>query len=169
MERLGCYRLHPSGEGILGIDTASLEDFLNRHRLIGADTMVFIYHLEDHPVYAPLTEMIFESWEAGSTFGITSIITLLEILVKPKRDRNSDAVRDYKEILTTYPNLRLVNLDPELADRASDLRAKYNLKTPDAIQIAATLQAGGIAFITNDPAFKRVTEIEVLMLNDLIE
>jgi len=52
--------------------------------------------------------------------------------------------------------------------RASGLRAKYNLKTPDAIQIAATLQAGGTAFITNDPAFKRVTEIEVLVIDQLI-
>ncbi|MBI4595931.1 MAG: PIN domain-containing protein [Candidatus Tectomicrobia bacterium] len=89
------------------------------------DTMVFIYHPEDHPTYAPLTEVIFESWEAGSSFGATSIIALLEILVKPKREGNWEAVRDYKEMLTTYPNLQLVELDLDLADRSSDLRAKY--------------------------------------------
>jgi predicted nucleic acid-binding protein len=152
----------------LGINTARLEEFLVQHRLIGADTMVFIYHLEDHPTYAPLTQVIFEAWEAGSTRGVTSIITLLEILVKPKREGNLEAVRDYKEMLTTYPNLQLVDLGLEVADVASDLRAKYNLKTPDAIQIAATQHAGGTAFITNDPAFRRVTEIEVLVLDDLL-
>jgi len=115
----------------LGIDTAGLEEFLNRHRLIGADTMVFIYHLEDHPMYAPLTELIFESWESGNTSGVSSVITLLEILVKPKREGNSEAARDYKELLTTFPNLQMVDLDAELADKASDLRARFNLKTPD--------------------------------------
>jgi predicted nucleic acid-binding protein len=152
----------------LGLGIAPLQEFLSRHRLIGADTMVFIYHLEDHPIYAQATEVIFESWEAGNTAGVTSIITLLEILVKPKRDGNLEAARDYREMLTRFPNLELVILDLELADRASGLRAKYNLKTPDAIQIAATLQAGGTAFITNDPAFKRVTEIEVLVMDELI-
>jgi predicted nucleic acid-binding protein len=136
--------------------------------LIGADTMVFIYHLEDHPRYAQITSVIFEAWEAGSTLGVSSIITLLEILVKPKREGNLVAVRDYKELLTTYPNLQLVDLNLTVADRASGLRAKYNLKTPDAIQIATTLHVGGTAFVTNDPAFKRVGEIEVMVIDELI-
>lgn len=147
---------------------AGLQESLNRHRLVGVDTMVFIYHLEDHPRYAQVTEVIFESLEAGSTSGVSSTITLLEILVKPKREGHLEAARDYREMLTTFPNLQLIDLDPELADRASDLRAKYNLKTPDAIQIAATLQAGGTAFITNDPVFKRVTEVEVLVIDEVI-
>jgi len=130
--------------------------------------MIFIYHLEDHPIYAQATEVLFESWEAGSTSGVTSIITMLEILIKPKRDGNLEAARDYMEMLTTFPNLELVNLDLGLADMAAGLRAKYNLKTPDAIQIAATLQTGGTAFVTNDPAFKRVAEIEVLVIDELI-
>lgn len=152
----------------MGVDTTRLEEFLARHRLVGADTMVFIYHLEDHPTYAPLTQVIFEAWEVGTTRGVTSMITLLEILVKPKREGHAQAARDYQEVLTTYPNLQLVDLDLRVADIASDLRAKYNLKTPDAIQVAATQSAGGTAFLTNDPSFRRVTEIEVLLLDDLL-
>jgi len=150
------------------VDTACLEGLLNRHRLIGADTMVFIYHLEDHPRYAQITSMIFEAWESGSTLGVSSIVTLLEILVKPKREGNLAAVRDYMELLTTYPNLQLVDMNLAVADKASGLRAKYNLKTPDAIQIATTLQVGGTAFVTNDPVFKRVSEIDVLVMDELI-
>jgi hypothetical protein len=33
----------------------ALEDFLARHKRVGVDTVVFIYHLEDHPRYAQLT------------------------------------------------------------------------------------------------------------------
>ena len=152
----------------MGVATPSLEELLNRHRLIGADTRVFIYHLEDHPTYAQITQEIFEAWEAGSTLGVSSIITLLEILVKPRREGNHQAVRDYREMLTTYPNLQLLDLDLELADKASALRAKYNLKTPDAIQVAAAMHAGGTAFITNDLSFKRVHGIEVVLLDELL-
>jgi hypothetical protein len=36
-----------------------LHDFLKKHPVIGLDTSLFIYHLEDDPRYAPLTEVIF--------------------------------------------------------------------------------------------------------------
>jgi len=35
-----------------------LVQFLRRHRLLAADTMVFIYHLQDHPRYVPATQVI---------------------------------------------------------------------------------------------------------------
>lgn len=129
--------------------------------------MVFIYYLEDHPVYAPLVQPLFESLEKGSTKGITSVITLLEILVKPKRVGDREAVRDYLDFLTTYPHLTIVEVDLELVDMASDLRAKYAVRTPDALQVASALRAGATGFITNDPQLKRVTELEVLLLKEL--
>lgn len=147
----------------------ALEEFLARHKQIGADTMVFIYHLEDHPTYAPLTQSIFEAWEEGRNCGVTSVITLLEVLVKPKQEGNLEAAHDYRELLTTYPNLSIVDVDLTLADLASDLRAKYGIRAPDALQIAATLQAGATVFITNDEQLKCVTELEVMLLDDLLK
>jgi predicted nucleic acid-binding protein len=47
------------------------------------------------------------------------------------------------------------------------LRATYNLKTPDALQVAAALHAGCDIFLTNDFGIKRVKEIHVLVLDDL--
>jgi predicted nucleic acid-binding protein len=90
------------------------------------------------------------SWEEGRNSGVTSVITLLEVLVKPKREGNLEAARDYRELLTTYPNLCILDIDLMLADLTSDLRAKYGIRTPDALQIAAALQAGATGFITND-------------------
>ena len=151
--------------------TRAVEKFLAQHERIGVDTMVFIYHLQDHPTYAPLTHVIFEAWEEGRNFGITSVITMLEILVKPKRDGNLEATRDYEELLTTYPNLRILDVDLQVAILAADLRAKYAIRTPDALQIATAVQAGASGFITNDEQLKQVAEegIEVLLLDDVLK
>ena len=52
----------------------------------------------------------------------------------------------------------------ELAE-AADLRARFNLRTPDAIQVATAIIAGAQAFITNDARLKSVTEIPVLLIS----
>ncbi|MBU1206560.1 MAG: hypothetical protein KKH04_06500 [Proteobacteria bacterium] len=49
-----------------------IEEWLKKHPLIGLDTPIFIYHLEDHPRYAPLTDALFDSLEKGTVRGITS-------------------------------------------------------------------------------------------------
>jgi predicted nucleic acid-binding protein len=45
--------------------------------------------------------------------------------------------------------------------------AKYNVRVPDAIQIAAALETDAAAFLTNDNELKRVDEIPILTLADL--
>jgi predicted nucleic acid-binding protein len=153
------------------LGTRALEEFLSRHKQVGADTMVFIYHLQDHPTYASLTQTIFEAWEEGRNSGVTSVVTMLEILVKSKREGNLDAAHDYQELLTTYPNLHILDVDLAVAVLAADLRAKYAIRTLDALQIATALHAGASGFITNDEQLKQVAEVglEIVLLDDLLE
>jgi predicted nucleic acid-binding protein len=153
----------------MGQGAGALEEFLSRHKRVGADTMVFIYHLEDHPRYAQLTQPLFEAWEEGRNSGVTSVITLLEILVKPKREGKGEVAREYLELLTTYPNLEIQSIDLGLAELASDLRARYGIRTPDALQLAAALHCGAGGFITNDVRLKGVTELEVVLLDELAD
>lgn len=152
----------------MAIKHKEIKSFLARHKIFAADTMLFIYHFEDHARYAPVTNLLFESWERGSNSGITSVITLMEILVKPRLDENWEAVRDYKDLLLTFPNLQLVPLESECADLASDLRARYGIKTPDAIQVASALFHSATAFVTNDDQIKQVTELEVVLLDEFL-
>lgn len=77
------------------------------------------------------------------------MITLVELLVKPKREGKREVAREYLELLSTYPNLTIVAIDLKVADLAAELRAKYGIRTPDALQLAAALQAGAGGFITN--------------------
>jgi predicted nucleic acid-binding protein len=133
------------------------------------DTSIFIYHLEDHPRYAPLTEVIFNALEEGTNKGVTSYLTLMEILTKPKAEGFLQVVRDYEYYLTTCPNLSFYEMGLECARKASDLRAVDRIKAPDAIQIATAILHGATAFLTNDRIFERIKAMDILILDKLIK
>jgi predicted nucleic acid-binding protein len=133
---------------------------------IALDTMVFIYHLEDYRPQADQTEKIFQKIEDGRYAAVTSYITLLELLVKPKRAGEYKIASDYRDLLLTFPNLVFVPVDAEVADLASHFRARYAFTTPDAIQIATAVLQGASAFITNDEKLRKVKEIPVKLLKE---
>ena len=138
-------------------------------KVVGLDTMVFIYHFEENQAYSPLTFSIFENLEKGNFKGITSILTLLEILVKPKKENNLLLTERYKLLFETFPNLWVKTLNENIADIASSLRANYNINTPDAIQIATSLEVKADIFITNDATLKKISEIKVLLLSEMLK
>lgn len=142
-----------------------LARFIKRHKIIGLDSMLFIYHFEKFENFWQRTQIIFENLEKGKFIGITSVIALIEILTKPKKENNYFLVKEYKELLTSFPHLDIADVNLEIADLTASLRAKYDLTTPDAILIASALNAKAEGFITSDARLKKVKEIDVLVLN----
>ena len=136
---------------------------------IGLDTSPFIYYFEKNPAYLNICREIFDLFEAGKTSAITSVVTLLEVLVQPLAQQRHDLVHTYTESLTTLPHLFLCQIDKEIAVKAAELRAAYKLKTADAIQISAAILWDAQLFLTNDPIFRRVKEIEVVILDDILK
>ncbi len=59
-------------------------------------------------------------------------------------------------------------MDLPVADRAASLRARYRLRTPDAIQLATALQARADVFLTNDRDLQRVEEVPVLLIEECV-
>lgn len=146
----------------------SLAGFLKRHQKIGLDTSVFIFQLEESRKYIHLVHPIFRWLEEPASHAVTSAITMLELLVQPYRRSDVDTVNKFYALLSTYPNLRWVELTLPVADVAARLRAEFNLKTPDAIQVASALASQATGFISNDPAFRRLEKLDVLILDDLV-
>jgi len=147
---------------------AKIAVMLKKYRLVGLDTMVFIYHFEGDETYQPFTTVLFNAIESGTVKGVTSIITLLEVLVMPKKVKNRHLVEEYKFMLQTFPNLSMVSLDEKTADVASSLRAEYNIKTLDAIQIASTMLAGAEAFVTNELSLKRIDKLDIIVIREAL-
>ncbi len=142
---------------------------LAKHKLVGIDTSPFIYHLEGDPDYSKLTLRLFEEIEKGGLKAVTSVLTLMEVLVRPKQVGDKRAVEDYRFVLKTFPNLALRPIDESCAERASDLRATYGVKPPDALQVGTALANDATGFVTNDGRLKKIRELEVMVLDEFVD
>jgi predicted nucleic acid-binding protein len=138
--------------------------------IVGLDTSIFIYHLEADPTRSPLTGPIFTRIANGEMRAVTSVITLLEINVRPLQLKREDVARKYEAVLVNYPNLTILDVTRDITRQAARIRAEFGLRTPDAIQVAASLKHGAGIFITNDRQISRLASIiDILILDDLIE
>jgi len=134
------------------------------------DTMVFSYHLSDHPRYAPLTTVVLETIESGKITGLTTTITLAELLTVPAQRNDQRAMQEYELYLTHFPNLRIVSLDIALAREAALVRAATRLRMPDAIQVAAARLYDADAIVTNDHRWvQRMTQLALVLLDDYLD
>jgi predicted nucleic acid-binding protein len=139
---------------------------LKTHSRIALDTSVFIYQLQANPTYIGLTDEIFAWLQRPKSQGVTSTITMTELLVHPYRDRNQQKADEIYGLLSTFPNLAWIPPSLEIADTAARLRAMHGLRTPDALQAAIAIHAGVTGLITNDATFRRLSDLEVLVLDD---
>jgi predicted nucleic acid-binding protein len=143
-----------------------LDEVLAGVTALGFDTAPLIYFVERHPTYVDVMREFLRRVDSGAITGYSSVVTLTEVLTQPKRLGNATIETEYRDLLLHSRNFRLVSINAVIAEQAADLRARYRLRTPDALQIAAALTAGCEAFLTNDPLLKRVTETRVLVLDD---
>ncbi len=142
---------------------------LGKHKRVLIDTSVWIYHFEQHPIFAPPAASVIEQLEDGKFRGIASELTLLELTVRPLQLGRQDAADDYETLLSYFPNLQLEPITRGILLEASGLRARFRLRTPDAIQLATGLQAGATLAITNDEGWRDLTVIETTILADAIK
>ncbi len=139
---------------------------LGSSRRIGIDTPIFIYHIHQASPQATAATAVLRAVEDGRFEGITSVITLLEVTIRPLRLGLVEVADSYEALLGDIPNLAIVTLDARIARIGAELRATYGLRTPDAMQIAACLANGAETFVTNDRRLRRVSEIYVAMVDD---
>lgn len=133
---------------------------------LGIDTAPLIYLVEENPKYLRVVREVFRRIDDGALEGATSVVTLGEVLVLPLRTGNLRVVDEYRDILLNG-GIRTVGIDAPMAEDAAYLRARHGMHMPDALQIAAAVRAGCEAFLTNDRRLTRVTELRVLVLDDL--
>ncbi len=143
------------------------ESALSASHVVLLDTAIFSYHLGRNARYVLLTRALLSAVESGRLAGLTTTITLAELLTYPALKGDWQAVADYELFLRNFPNLRIVSVDPELARAAALVRAETRLRTPDAIQVAAARLHGADIIATNDrPWDKRIASPRVVMLDD---
>ncbi|MCS6845740.1 MAG: PIN domain-containing protein [Caldilineales bacterium] len=134
---------------------------------MGVDTAPFIYYIEENPTYLARIAPIFLAADAGQITLVTSTITVAEVLIHPLRLGADDLRREYLDLFLNSANLEIQSIDIEVAQRAAELRVTHNVRLPDALQIAAALYAGCTAFLTNDRQLGHVTDLRILIVDEL--
>jgi predicted nucleic acid-binding protein len=139
------------------------------HSVIGLDTSVFIYHLEAHPDYQPLTQELLAGVENGQWKAVTSTVTVMELTVRPWQLDRPAVAREYEALLVHFPNLVLADVTRDVARQAAQLRARYRVRPADALQVATALIHGATAFVTNDSFLTRLAPmLDIVMLDDFV-
>ena len=133
------------------------------------DTSILIYKIENIEPFLSLSFPLWEALEKEEIYIITSQLAYLETMVKPIQLNNQIVCDLYKAVLFETNGLKCISVSFPILRKATEIRAIYNLKTPDAIHIATAILKKASVFLTNDPAFKRVKEMDVIILKELLE
>jgi predicted nucleic acid-binding protein len=138
--------------------------------LIGLDTNNFIYYFEgDGPRTRFLVSEVMAPMKDGRMRVVTSAITLAEALVPGFRLGDELGTNEFRQALIDLPGLTIRDIDIELATLAAGVRARTGFKLLDAFQVAAAIEAGAGAFLTNDQRLIRDDAgIPMLLLDDLV-
>lgn len=132
------------------------------------DANAVIYSVERIAPYAALLQPLWQPTGQATFRIVTSDLTLLEVLVKPLKTGNKRLETGFRRLLQQSSSVQLAAITHGILERAAALRASTNLKTRDAIHAATALEHGAAMLITNDPVFRQVPGLSVMLLDDLL-
>ena len=94
---------------------------------------------------------------------VMSRLARLECRSKPLRSGDLATLAQF-DVFFAGVELLVVEVNPAVIERATDLRARYNLKSPDAIHYATAVEVGATVFLTGDRGLSRCSEVSVEVL-----
>ena len=151
----------------MGSGTLKLDAALQNVQRIYIDAAPLIYLVEKHSEYFTKMLRVVSFIETTPLQVFTSVITITEILVQPLRLGNTDLAQEYHDILVLNNEYEIVSITAEIAISAAAIRARYLLRTPDALHAATAIKTGCDAILTNDSDFRRIQDLNVLILDDM--
>lgn len=133
-------------------------------RLVAIDTNIFIYFFGTDPKYGPLARELFIQLDRNQLQGVTSIMSLHELL---SLEAELSLLDHLKNAFWDLNNLTVVDISSDIAEKAAEIRRKYHFKSIDALQLATAVIHQADFFVTNDKQLTRYKEIKVKLLTDL--
>jgi predicted nucleic acid-binding protein len=135
--------------------------------LVYLDVNIWIYALEGYPDFLEEMTLLFQAIDQGRLKAVTSEISLAEALVKPMQLQNESLQQAYCRAISNRQNMAVIPVEREILIWAARLRSTSKLKLPDAIHGATALKTGCTSFLTNDRAFKSLTDLHTIVLSDV--
>jgi uncharacterized protein len=121
------------------------------------DAAPIIYLIEQSQ---PFATAIRSKLAAPGMVPITSELARLECRVKPMRDGNQALLQDFDDYFANTI-AEIFPLTRDVVDLATEIRARYNFKTPDSLHLAAAVISNCDVFMTNDQRLNPFMEITI--------
>jgi len=113
------------------------------------DSMLFIYWLEDNPVFAKRVTALRSRMRERNDELITSAFTLGEVLAGAYRKGAGSSADEVRGVLLTLVS-EVVPFTAETANHYGRIRGTRGVSSADAIHLACAAQARTDLFLTND-------------------
>jgi predicted nucleic acid-binding protein len=121
------------------------------------DASPVMYYVEGT---APFAALVAARINAPGEVLVASDLTRLETLVLPVRVGDAQRVRDFEDFFAQRV-AEMVPFTRAVFDRALDIRVRENFRVPDALHLAAAVEARCDLFLTNDAQLRRFAGIAV--------
>ncbi len=138
------------------------------NRLVGLDTNIFMAIFRKEDGYEAMSGIL-EKIERGELFGIISSIVLVENLILFYRENRFKEGMRALNLIQNISNLIIVDFSSDLVELSAELKVKYKLGLGDAIVLSAPVNFNADVFLTLDPDFNEVKEINVLTPKEFLE
>lgn len=128
------------------------------------DVCALIYRFEGAAPFriAAIETLAQLSAQQSSVELMVSRLSVLECRVKPLREGDAVLLNRYEDF---FASVHIVELSAGVVDAATQLRARYGLKAPDALQAASAFVGSDRAlFVTADAGFAKVTGLDVRLI-----
>ena len=132
------------------------------------DANGFIYSIERIDPYRSVLDTLWQTVSTRQITVVTSELTLLEVLVKPLKVGDAPTATLFRTVLQHLPEVRMLPITQPILEEAAQLRATLGLRTPDAIHVATALVHSCALMVTNDSAFRRIPDLPVVVLHELV-
>ena len=113
------------------------------------DTMLFIYWLDNNPLFAKRVASIYSRMEERKDTLLTSAVTFGEVLAGAYRKASVAKGEEVRSTLLSVVS-EVIPFTLETADAYARIRGSTNIASPDAIHLACAAMAGTDLFFTND-------------------
>ncbi len=129
------------------------------------DTCILIYFLENHKDFGQPAKKIFEQIEEGLVQAEMSVLTMTELLTGPYRTKDDLLTLEYHALLYYFPNLKIIDINLDIAVEAARIRALYSYAVPDTLLLASALYRESKVFITENQKLFNFPELNVSNLS----
>jgi predicted nucleic acid-binding protein len=130
------------------------------------DSNVFIAAMENPGAHSDHAWWIINAIEESQIVGVTSEITLAEILVKPIELGDRDLAAAYEQMIVSNANFEVLQVGREILIGAAQMRARRSsIRLPDAIHVATALATHCSHFVSDDQRLHSIDSLKMLPVN----